>query len=46
MITCISDDHSRVVLEPYPEDVSSDYVNANYMDVSQQFQFHEAHLSA
>ncbi len=28
------DDHSRVILEPEEGDPDSDYVNANYIDVS------------
>lgn len=28
------DDHSRVILQPIEDDPSSDYINANYIDVS------------
>ena len=28
------DDHSRVLLQPIPDDPGSDYINANYIDVS------------
>lgn len=30
----ISDDHSRVVLTPIASEPNSDYINANYIDVS------------
>ncbi len=33
-IWLISDDHSRVILKCFPDDVHSDYVNADYIDVS------------
>uniref|UniRef100_A0A8B9W0R5 Receptor-type tyrosine-protein phosphatase kappa n=1 Tax=Anas zonorhyncha TaxID=75864 RepID=A0A8B9W0R5_9AVES len=29
-----TDDHSRVILQPVEDDPSSDYINANYIDVS------------
>uniref|UniRef100_A0A8C9SG92 Receptor-type tyrosine-protein phosphatase kappa n=1 Tax=Scleropages formosus TaxID=113540 RepID=A0A8C9SG92_SCLFO len=29
-----ADDHSRVILQPMEDDPSSDYINANYIDVS------------
>uniref|UniRef100_A0A674BPP4 protein-tyrosine-phosphatase n=1 Tax=Salmo trutta TaxID=8032 RepID=A0A674BPP4_SALTR len=31
---CFTDDHSRVILQPMEDDPSSDYINANYIDVS------------
>lgn len=30
----VSDDHSRVVLEEDPTEPDSDYINANFIDVS------------
>ncbi|KAK7907207.1 hypothetical protein WMY93_015819 [Mugilogobius chulae] len=30
----VRDDHSRVILQPIEDDPSSDYINANYIDVS------------
>lgn len=29
------DDHSRIKLEQFPETAGSDYINANYIDVSE-----------
>lgn len=34
MLWIISDDHSRVKLEYLPDDPHSDYINADYIDVS------------
>ena len=31
---CTLDDHSRVILQAMEDDPSSDYINANYIDVS------------
>ena len=31
---CVPDDHSRVILEPVSLEPSSDYINANFLDVS------------
>jgi protein tyrosine phosphatase len=33
------DDHSRVILTPVGDDVTDDYTNANYIDVSQNFNY-------
>lgn len=36
MCFCVSDDRHRVKLHPLLGDPNSDYINANYIDVSQQ----------
>ena len=33
------DDHSRVILTPVADDVTDDYTNANYIDVSQGYNY-------
>lgn len=33
----VADDHSRVVLEEDPDEPDSDYINANFIDVSVSF---------
>jgi len=35
IISTIADDHSRVVLEEDIDEPDSDYINANFIDVSQ-----------
>lgn len=41
-----TDDHSRVILQPVEDDPSSDYINANYIDVSRLHSFLPLNLPA
>jgi len=41
-----TDDHSRVILQPVEDDPSSDYINANYIDVSGLHSFLPLNLPA
>uniref|UniRef100_A0A8B9G685 protein-tyrosine-phosphatase n=1 Tax=Amazona collaria TaxID=241587 RepID=A0A8B9G685_9PSIT len=42
----IAYDHSRVILQPVEDDPSSDYINANYIDVSELHSFLPLNLPA